>query len=79
MGIELRADASPDDEANPERPGLSTANGVLPVEHIEPEPRRRLRDWLRFPRGEERIPLPLTTVPNEQGEAPLVGPRPEFE
>ena len=79
MGIELRAAASPDDEAYPERPGLGTANEVLPVEHIEPAPRRSLRDWLRIPRGEERIPLPLTTVPNEQGEAPSTGPRPEFE
>jgi hypothetical protein len=77
MGIELRADADADDETGPVQPGAAAPGDVLPVEHIEPEPRRGLRDWLRLPRGDERVPLP-TTDAGDDDDVPT-GPRPEFE
>jgi hypothetical protein len=80
MGLELRADATSAEESGVE--GLRDASGaeVLPIQHVEPETRRGIRDWLRLPRGEEQIPLPATTpASDENGVTPLTGPRPEFE
>ncbi len=74
MGLELRADAAHGDDND------DAGGTTLPVEHNLPEPRRGLRDWLGFPRGEERIPLPTTTDGSDEGVTlPLTGPRPEFE
>lgn len=80
MGIELRADADTLDQSATDQP-VAAANGeVLPVEHVEPEQRRGLRDWFRLPGGEQRIPLPTTTQNDDQDDtAQLTGPRPEFE
>ena len=73
MGLELRAATDGGDpDGRPER-------NTLPVEHIEPERRRGLRDWLRLPRTEDRIPLPLASDPIHQDGTPSMGPRPEFE
>lgn len=78
MGLELRADADGDEDSRPDQPDAVVPGEVLPVEHVEPEPRRGLRDWLRLPRGEERIPLPSTSNNGDDG-APPTGPLPEFE
>lgn len=74
MGIELRADSA-EEPASPE----PAENATLPVDHVEPEQRRGLRDWLGIPRGEERIPLPTTEAAVGGDVLPLTGPRPEFE
>jgi hypothetical protein len=79
MGIELRADAETGKEGGPESSDVAGENEILAVEHTEPGPRRGLRDWLRLPGGEERIPLPLASEANAGVDAPSTGPQPEFE
>lgn len=79
MGIELRADAESGAKTSPESSDLAAENEILTVEHTKPQPHRGLRDWLRLPGGEERIPLPLASESNHSADAPSTGPQPEFE